>query len=108
LALAFEQAWRSGDADAVVAFFAEDCDISSEPPFAILESQRGTAGVRNFVAGALGKKIRLDLTRKQISGDRVSWRVRLPAGADGSAPRGLAEARFASGKIASFRLGPLR
>jgi NTE family protein len=108
LALAFEQAWRSGDADAVVAFFAADCDISSEPPFAVLMPQRGKAGVRNFVAAALGRKIRLDLTRKQISGDRVSWRVRLPAGADGSAPRGLAEARFASGKIASFRLGPLR
>ncbi len=92
----------------MVAFFADDCDISSEPPFAVLKSQRGKAGVRNFVTAALGRKIRLDLTRKQISGDRVSWRVRLPAGEDGTAVRGLAEARFADGKITSFRLGPLR
>ena len=36
-ALGFEQAWRAGDADAVVAFFAEDCEISSEPPFSVRE-----------------------------------------------------------------------
>jgi hypothetical protein len=106
--LGFEQAWRSGDADAVIGFFAEDCDFSSEPPFTVRESGRGKAGVQDFVADALSKKIRLDLTRKQISGDRVSWRIRLPAGDDGSAVRGLAEARFVTGKIASFRLGPLR
>jgi hypothetical protein len=60
------------------------------------------------VTNALSKKIRLDLTRKQISGDRVSWRIRLPVGDDGSAVRGLAEARFVAGKIVTFRLGPLR
>jgi NTE family protein len=106
-ALAFERAWRAGDADAVVGFFAEDCDISSEPPFDVRES-RGAAGVRRFVKEALGKKILLDLTRKQISGDRVSWQIRLPSRDSGSAVRGLAEARFAGGKITSFRLGPLR
>jgi NTE family protein len=107
-AMAFERAWRSGDADAVIAFFAEDCDISSEPPFTVRKSRGGESGVRDFVTGALGKKIRLDLTRKQISGDRVTWQVRLPAADDGSAARGLAEARIAGGKIVSFRLGPLR
>jgi len=107
-ALGFEQAWRAGDADAVIAFFDEDCEISSEPPFSVRESRRGKTSVREFVTNALSKKIRLDLTRKQISGDRVSWRIRLPVGDDGSAVRGLAEARFVAGKIVTFRLGPLR
>jgi NTE family protein len=107
-ALAFEQAWRASDVEAVVGFFAEDCDISSEPPFSVRESQRGKVGVRKFVTDALSKKILLDLTRKQISGDRVSWRIRLPARDSSSATRGLAEAVFVGGKITSFRLGPLR
>ena len=108
-ALGFEQAWRAGDADRVIALFRRRLRgqfASRRSPCG--RRSTGTAGVREFVDRALGRKIRLDLTRKQISGDRVSWRIRLPAGENGTAKRGLAQARFASGKIASFRLGPLR
>ena len=55
-ALGFEQAWRAGDADAVIGFFAEDAEVSSAAPFTVRETRRrGPAGVREFVADALGR-----------------------------------------------------
>ena len=104
-ALGFEQAWRAGDVDRVVAYFADDAEVSSAAPFTVREASTGLEGVREFVTRALGRKIRLDLTRKQISGDLVSWRIRLPA-ENGKPQRGLAQARFADGKITHFTLGP--
>jgi len=105
-ALGFEQAWRAGDADRVIAYFADDAEVSSAAPFTVREASTGIKGVREFVTRALGRKIRLDLTRKQISGDVVSWRIRLPA-ENGKPQRGLAQARFADGKITHFTLGPV-
>ena len=91
-----------------VAFFAEDCDDqlgTAVHGAGGAARQRPASGTSS--TDALGKKIRLDLTRKQISGDRVSWRIRLPAGDDGSARKGLAQAQFSAGRITSFRLGPI-
>ena len=105
-ALGFEQAWRSGDADRVISYFADDAEVSSAAPFTVRDTSTGLDGVREFVTRALSRKIRLDLTRKQISGDLVSWRIRLPA-ENGQPKRGLAQARFRDGKITHFTLGPL-
>ena len=106
-ALGFEQAWRAGDVDAVLAYFADDSEVSSAAPFTVRESRRGSDAVSAFVTDALSRKVRFDLTRKQISGDQVNWRIRLPATKDRGIGKGVAEARFTDGKITSFRLGPL-
>jgi NTE family protein len=105
-ALGFEQAWRAGDADRVIGYFADDAEVRSAAPFTVREASTGIEGVRDFVTRALGRKIRLDLTRKQISGDLVNWRIRLPA-ENGKPQRGLAQARFSGGKITHFALGPV-
>ena len=40
-ALAFENAWRGGDRDLMVGFFADDAEISSTAPFVERPSRRG-------------------------------------------------------------------
>jgi NTE family protein len=106
-AIGFERAWRDRDADAVSSYFADDCEISSAPPFPARAAKRGSESAREFVTDALSRTIAVDLTRKQMSGDRVRWRVRVPAGQNGGLRVGVAEARFAKGKITTFALGPV-
>src|SRR6201999_1000439 len=48
-ALAFEAAWRGGDPDAVWAFFADDCKISSEDPFPAISLSMQPDTSRRFV-----------------------------------------------------------
>ena len=95
----------------MAAFFAEDCEISAVAPFIPREARRGTDAVRDFVTEALGNTIVVDLTRKQMSGDKVRWRVRTPSSdpehaATGGYRVGQAEATFDKGKISTFSLGP--
>jgi NTE family protein len=105
-ALGFEQAWRARDIDALLRYFDDDVEISSRAPFREWPARTGLAAAREFLEAAFSREVKLDLTRKQISGDVVNWRVRLPA-TEGSKPvRGVAQARFA-GKIVEFRLCPL-
>ena len=75
------------------------------------EARRGADAVRDFVTEALGHTIVVDLTRKQMSGDKVRWRVRTPSPDPGHAATGgyrvgQAEATFDKGKISTFSLGP--
>ena len=107
LALAFERAWRAADVDELLTFFDETVRISSAAPFRVREPQTGLAAARDFLDAAIARKIKLDLTRKQISGDRVNWQVRLPRAGQSKVVKGEAEARFSGGKVVSFRLGPL-
>lgn len=106
-AMGFERAWRAGDEDAVESYFADNAQISSTPPFTPKTAGRDAASVREFVADALSTSVSVDLTRKQMSGDRVRWRVRVPAAENGGYLIGAAEALFVRGKIATFTLGPL-
>jgi len=105
-ALAFEDAWRSRDADALTGFFAEDAELVSSAPFPSRGSHRGKRQVRTFVAEHLAADVRMDLTKKQVARNAVAWTVRSP-GADGSRDRyeGVAEARFRDGKIKALCLG---
>ena len=107
ISLNFERAWRAADVDTLLTYFAADVQISSVAPFRVREQQTGLAAARDFLEAAFSRKITLDLTRKQISGDRVSWRVRLPRVGPGKAVKGVAEARFSGSKVTSFRLGPV-
>ena len=104
-ALAFEDAWRSRDPDAVTGFFAEDAELVSSGPFSG-RPYKGRAQILPFVAEHLAEQVRVDLTKKQVARDGVAWTVRVLTG-DGSANRveGVAEAEFQGRKIKSLRLG---
>jgi NTE family protein len=105
-AINFERAWRAGEAAEVYEFFATDAEISSTAPFTPRPATRDPAVVREFVTGALSTQVAVDLTRKQMSGDRIRWRVRVPADGNRDSRVGIAEARFSKGKITHFVLGP--
>jgi hypothetical protein len=49
----------------------------------------------------------MDLTRKLIARDRVTWTLRKHDEQAGTSLPGQAEAQFRDGKITSLRLGPL-
>jgi NTE family protein len=105
-ALAFEETWKSRDPDAVMAFFAEDATLTSSAPFPRSGRYSGRSRIGTFVTDHLAREVRVDLTRKQVAQNGVSWSVRTPAG-DGSADRveGVAEAVFRGREIVSLHLG---
>ena len=107
-ALDFENAWRSGDRDLMVDFFADDAEFSSTAPFAERSIQRGQDAVRLLIDTWLAAGLRVDPTRKQIAGDTVTWRVRSSQANPGERKVGSAQARFVDGRVVSFRLGPVR
>jgi NTE family protein len=105
-ALAFEEAWKSRDPDAVMAFFADGATLIFSAPFPKSGRYSGRSRIRSFVTEHLARDIRVDLTKKQIAQNGAAWKVRTPAG-DGPANRasGVAEAVFRGNKIESLRLG---
>jgi NTE family protein len=105
-ALAFEEAWVSGDPEAVLSFFAENAEVRIEgtAPFSELRaSYEGEEQIGDFVRERLAGDVRIDPTRKQVAGEAVIWTVRissrLSGEADGEPAEGTAEAMFESGKI---------
>ncbi len=103
-ALAFEAAWREGDPKAVLAWFADDAELVSAPPFPDRGSLRGRRQIGQFVCQHLTTGVHVDPTRKQLARDRVSWTVQ--AHRDGGEPvLGRAEAEFRAGRVAALRLG---
>jgi NTE family protein len=105
-ALAFEDAWRSRDPDAVISFFAEDAEAVSSTPFPGRGPYKGRARIRSFLSEYLAEEVHMDLTKKQVARNGVAWTVR-SLGGDGSTARskGVAEAQFREGKIKALRLG---
>lgn len=104
-ALAFEDAWRSRNTDAVMGLFAEDAELVSSTPFPDRDSHRGKEEIRAFVLEYLGEDIRVDLTRKQVARNGVAWTVRAYRGyPPADWVEGVAEARFRDGKVESLRL----
>jgi NTE family protein len=105
-ALAFEDAWKSRDPEAVMAFFADGATLTSSAPFPKSGRYSGKRGIKPFVTEHLERDVRMDLTRKQIARNGVAWNVRTPAG-DGSVDRaaGVVEAVFRGGEIESLHLG---
>jgi NTE family protein len=88
-ALSFERAWRAGDADAVLAHFAEDAALAAPGADGELEA---------FVRGRLAANVAVDVTRKQVARDGVTWTVRI----DGRPARAHAELR--DGRITRFTI----
>jgi NTE family protein len=105
-ALAFEDAWRSRDPDAVMGFFTEDAELASSAPFLEGGPYKGRAQIQPFVAEHLAKEVRLDLTKKQVARDGVAWTVRALTGEESAKQvKGVAEAGFQGRKIKTLRLG---
>src|SRR5918997_6382119 len=105
-ALAFEDAWRGRDPDAVMSFFTEDAELVSSAPFTGRGPYKGRAQIRPFVTEHLAEEVRVDLTKKQVAGNEVAWAVKALTG-DESANRveGVAEAEFRGRKLKALRLG---
>jgi hypothetical protein len=58
----------------------------------------------------LSAGVRVDLTRKLLARERVTWTLRTRGEHGGTGPAdqaGQAEAEFRDGKVSSLRLGPL-
>jgi NTE family protein len=104
-ALAFEEAWRSRDPDAVMSFFTEDAELVSSAPFSEGGPCKGRAQIRPYVAEHLAEEVRVDLTKKQVARDGVAWTVRAITGEESANQvEGVAEAGFRGRKIKTFRL----
>jgi len=105
-ALAFEDAWRSRDPDAVIGFFAEDATLVSSAPFPAGGRHAGRTQIRSFVTEHLAREVRVDLTRKQVAHDGVAWTAMTPTGDEpATRAQGIAEAVFRGKEIESLRLG---
>jgi NTE family protein len=105
-ALAFEEAWRGKDPEAVADFFAEDAELVSSAPFPGRGAYKGRARIRSYVTEYLAEELRMDPTRKQVARNGVGWAVRTVTGEEpANRAEGLVEAQFLEGKIKSLRLG---
>ena len=104
-ALAFEDAWRSRDPDAVMSFFAEDAKVVSSAPFPGDGPYNGKARIRSFLTEHLAEEVRMDLTKKQVARNGVSWTARAATGEEPTnRAEGVVEAEFRQGKIKALRL----
>jgi NTE family protein len=89
--LAFEQAWRSKDIDAVLGHLDPDVELTAAGPFRV-DGNDARADVAELCRAAA-----MDLTRKQLTRERAVWDVRLPEG------RGRIEAEIVDGRVRQLR-----
>ena len=102
--LAFEDAWRTEDLEAVMEFFADRSELVCSPPFRKRGPYRGLRQIRRFVVNYLTKEVMVDLTRKQVAGNQIAWTVRVHDDRGGRV-EGPAVAMLDGDKVATFRLG---
>jgi NTE family protein len=105
-ALAFERAWRAGDAEAAASFFADDARLVSQAPFPEHREIRGATAIRRFRRAYLGPGIAIDVTRKQIAGDRVTWSARWRADEAAAPACGEIQAEFRDEQVTHLALRP--
>jgi NTE family protein len=98
-ALRFERALADGDADAAAAMVAPGARVVTAAPLEPGE-HRGEA-LRDFLGALADGAARVDPTRKQVAGDRVSWSLRVRGG---NGQRAVAEAEFRDGLVRSLRV----
>jgi NTE family protein len=103
-ALAFERAWMAGDVEAVLRCFAADARLASEPPFPRGEPVSGAPAVGRFLRERLAGGVAIDVTRKQVAGDRVTWSARWRPPGAGERRRGEITATFRDGLITALTL----
>lgn len=104
-AVAFERAWKERDSEAVLSFFADDVELMSTEPFPEAGPTRGIRHVSAFIDEHLSSAT-IDLTRKQVAQDRITWTMKTASESSGARRRGCAEITLAAGQITSLTLGP--
>ena len=102
----FEDAWRDGDTEQLLTFFADDCLVSSEPPFQPLPEATGKQAVLQFLADRLANRVQVNPTRKQSTAEQLRWDIRSTHPETGERVEGLVRATVRGGEIVEFRLGP--
>ena len=98
---AFERAWVAGDADGVLRAFTDGAEIVADGPFGAAHI-RGDADRRDFVTERLCDTIRINPVRKQVTGDRVAWSVRMRR--DGDVTEGTGEILVGPEGVSELRL----
>ena len=100
VALGLEQAWRNRDPEAMLELFCDDAELIATAPFPAAGPVRGRQPIAAFLAEALGT-LQLDLTRKQIAAEHVTWSVKTqPAGVGATARIAVRD-----GRVSSLALG---
>jgi NTE family protein len=107
-ALAFERAWSAGDVEATVSFFTSDARLRSQAPFPEHAPTQGVDAVRRFLRTHLDGQITIDVTRKQLAGDTVTWSARWHRRPSAPPLRGEIEARFHGDRVADLALSAPR
>jgi NTE family protein len=100
-ALAFEQAWRRRDVDALAGLLHADADLVSAAPFPEHGPVQGAqldAALRE-----LSRSVRMDPTRKQVTREAAAWTVVVDDA--GTRGRGRIEAVVRDGRVVRIRLG---
>ncbi len=103
-AVAFERAWLEGNLDALMGLVADDAEIVSQPPLPE-PGQFRAKQLRPMLQRSLAQGVRMDLTHRQTTKSRVSWRMRYPIGG-GEGLEGQAAATFKQGRLTRLDLGP--
>ncbi|MGN6872323.1 MAG: patatin-like phospholipase family protein [Solirubrobacteraceae bacterium] len=105
-AVAFERAWKDQNSKAVLSFFADDVELRSTEPFPEAGPARGIRHVSAFIDEHLSSAI-IDLTRKQVVQDRITWTMKTASKRSTARRRGRAEITLNAGRITSLTLGPI-
>ncbi len=101
-AISFEDAWKAGDAYAVMAFFAEDTEVRSAPALPGHASYNGRSQVERLVREHLSGDLLVNSRKQQVAGERVTWAVEAISYGAGEPVEGSAEVVFQNGKIKSL------
>jgi NTE family protein len=111
--LAFEEAWTSGNPDAVLGYFAEEAEIRLLGAPQLRDGQtsyKGKRELRDFIRERMAGDVRINPAKKHVAGEVVTWTVRISPGLSGQAEsepaEGAAEAVFEDGKIRRLTLAP--
>jgi len=105
-ALRFENAFDSGDLEAVLDCFAPDALIASSSPFRQLAPSRDPKVIRQYLSDRLAAGVVIDHNRKQIvKRNHAKWRIRSTDPAAEEKIEGMAVADFRDGKVVRFSLG---
>jgi NTE family protein len=104
-ALAFENAWRRRDTDAVARFFTDDAEVHSSEPFPERGPARGREAVREFLDDHFASTVCMDLSRKQVVRDQVTWIANGQVGPGSEDVEGRCEVTFRGERATELRLG---
>jgi NTE family protein len=104
-ALAFEDAWGRHDVEDVARFLADDAEADSSAPFPDRGPIRGRAEIHRFLQDHFASAVCMDLTRKQVVRDHVTWTARGQVEQGGPAVEGRCEVTFDGVTVTRLRLG---